>query len=716
MSVNILFSLAEAVVLLDGLLCVLDGSKTRKETVIEVSKILRDYAVKNGVKIDDKFRNENGIASQLRFMEYWFTDGRNEIFQGKRCPKTFNEAIRLYRSDKSEFDRILNEVRSMGNEEDDKDEEILELKYSNDVINHSSVPISAVYYDRNITDIKSWIDLYIKFMKIIWIEKSAKLKKYFGKSFWSNGRIDICDDKCRFLLTNPVRISQDIFIETYWSNQEVADRLKQVLDISGVPTKRLKITYRQPKTKNENNIDSNLITESRAVLLEYFVNGMKKDFQDETGKLTIEGRRFVRGYKEKYNKDFPIDVKIEDVISSFAMLYDGKYYALTDDAVKFVKNIINKLMPYYHVFFYSVLYEKFSSELSGYRIYSDNMLSMLVKRVFPSYKYKKNYFTDQSTELEEIILELFRQHGALDFERISELMPYVDIGVVRQICSRKTELIRIGEGRYFPIENIEFDKQDIIISKMTIENSIRERKYCLVKALTVDNSTVSNENIPFSILQTVLFERFFSDKYVREGRLISAKNEIISVDRLLAEYCREHKHITLEELQNYELEITENDKRRSLKAANKYMIRTDAENFVSKDEIVFDVEETDEKIALFFHGKVISLADIRSFNLFPYVAGFVWNSFLLASYIRHYSKKWKLECIDGRNDIAGAIIRADMKYKDYDEVLMTAVAESDIELDEDEVNCFLISHVFRMRKTDVSNIISGAYRIREKLE
>ena len=50
MAVNILFSLAEAIVLLNGLLCVLDGSKTRKETVIEVSKILRDYAVKNGVK------------------------------------------------------------------------------------------------------------------------------------------------------------------------------------------------------------------------------------------------------------------------------------------------------------------------------------------------------------------------------------------------------------------------------------------------------------------------------------------------------------------------------------------------------------------------------------------------------------------------------------------------------------------------------------------
>ena len=47
---------------------------------------------------------------------------------------------------------------------------------------------------------------------------------------------------------------------------------------------------------------------------------------------------------------------------------------------------------------------------------------------------------------------------------------------------------------------------------------------------------------------------------------------------------------------------------------------------------------------------------------------------------------------------------------------MIAVAVSDIELDENEVDKFLVRRGFRMRKTDVSSIISGAYRIREKSE
>ena len=146
------------------------------------------------------------------------------------------------------------------------------------------------------------------------------------------------------------------------------------------------------------------------------------------------------------------------------------------------------------------------------------------------------------------------------------------------------------------------------------------------------------------------------------------------------------------------------------------MIRTDADHFVSKDEIEFDVASIDEKIALFCNRPVISLADINSFNLFPYVEGYSWNSFLLASYIRHYSKMWKFEGIDGRKDVVGAIIDPEMQYKDYDELLMTAVAFSDIELEENEVAGFLVEHGFRMRKTDVSSIISGAYRMREKSE
>ena len=605
-------------------------------------------------------------------------------------------------------------------DESNSAEKTFELKYDKDKISSSSFPVSAVYYNRSIPNIESWIDLYVKFMKIIWIERSGKLKDYIEKSFVDAENIDIGNENCISKMTKPIKLSSGVFLETALTNQEVVDRLNQILNIMNIPAKRLRITYVQPKDKKTGDdritFDNELIHRCRSVILERFNNGIKQELQNESGRPTISGRQFIRAYSEIFGEDFPEDIKIEDVVSSFALLYEGKYYAFSEEAFSFLEKSLKQLMNSHHIFFYSALYNELSSELTGYNIYSANMLCVLIKRIFPDYKYKKNYFSDQRKGLEETLIDLFKLHGTLDFEQISEMMPYVDMSVVRQICSRRIELIRIGEGKYSLTEKIEFDDSDVCCSEKIIQDNIKARKYCLTNSLTVEKSIYLNDDIPVLTLQTVLFDRYFSDKYIRVGRLISAKDESISVDRLLTDYCLEHKHITLEELENFELEITESDKRHSLKIANKYMIRTDTDHFVSKDEIKFDVALIDEKIALFCSRPVISLADINSFNLFPYVEGYSWNSFLLASYIRHFSKKWKLEGIDGRKDVVGAIVDPEIQYEDYDELLMTAVAFSDVELYENEVAGFLVEHGFRMRKTDVSSIISGAYRIREKSE
>ena len=115
MALRISWSINEAVVLLDALLSILNGEKTRKETIVQVSKMLRDYAVKNGLQVDDKFRNENGISLQLSLMEYYFTGGKSGLGKGRKCSKSFSEAIDLYRNDKEKFDAILKEVSNINN-------------------------------------------------------------------------------------------------------------------------------------------------------------------------------------------------------------------------------------------------------------------------------------------------------------------------------------------------------------------------------------------------------------------------------------------------------------------------------------------------------------------------------------------------------------------------------------------------------------------------
>ena len=93
MALKIPWEQEEAVILLDALLKVRNGDITRKEAVANVSNELRQRAINKGIKIDDIFRNINGIGLQMSFMEYIITDGKQGMPQAS---KLFKETIKLY--------------------------------------------------------------------------------------------------------------------------------------------------------------------------------------------------------------------------------------------------------------------------------------------------------------------------------------------------------------------------------------------------------------------------------------------------------------------------------------------------------------------------------------------------------------------------------------------------------------------------------------------
>ena len=108
MALKIPWEQEEAVILLDALLKVRNGDITRKEAVANVSNELRQRAINKGIKIDDIFRNINGIGLQMSFMEYIITDGKQGMPQAS---KLFKETIKLYNEKKNEFEKILIEAK-----------------------------------------------------------------------------------------------------------------------------------------------------------------------------------------------------------------------------------------------------------------------------------------------------------------------------------------------------------------------------------------------------------------------------------------------------------------------------------------------------------------------------------------------------------------------------------------------------------------------------
>lgn len=249
-------------------------------------------------------------------------------------------------------------------------------------------------------------------------------------------------------------------------------------------------------------------------------------------------------------------------------------------------------------------------------------------------------------------------------------------------------------------------------SKEVVDNDLKNQGYSFTTNLIVESSEYDNPEINQSALQLVLFDNYLSNDYSRPRTLIAPFGEAISITDVLINYCKQHKKITLQQIEEYETELTGEDKaRRSLNAAVSAMIRVD------KDHIDFNTEAVDKAIEPFIgNRKIISLKNVTSFSTFPDVEEYAWNSFLLASYLRHYSKRWGYIGDEAKKKSVGVIFDKKQNYDSYDDALAQAVASSGIELIQEDVSYFLIHNEYRLRTTDFKDIISKAYQIRMREE
>lgn len=99
----------EAVILLAGLLRCQENIITRKEAILSVSKRLRRMAENRGVKIDDIYRNVNGISFQMSSMESALS-GHTIM---KPATRLFAETVEIYRDDPARFKELLEEAEVM---------------------------------------------------------------------------------------------------------------------------------------------------------------------------------------------------------------------------------------------------------------------------------------------------------------------------------------------------------------------------------------------------------------------------------------------------------------------------------------------------------------------------------------------------------------------------------------------------------------------------
>ena len=458
--------------------------------------------------------------------------------------------------------------------------------------------------------------------------------------------------------------------------------------------------------------DKELVEHCLTLIREKFTNGVKR------GSVIAE-KKFRSAYAEKYGTSIPDWIDLDGLLSQNTLEYSGKFYCVNTELTDFIRKLlVNYPTESDMAFFYSVFYEKNMNALTQLGVYSEEMLKVVLKREFPDYHYKTNYFTTRrGLTLVQVVNTAYRADVCLSLDELQERLPYVDGEKMLSILSRgDSGFVRIADGKYVMESRMYIVQSDVEQSRQIIENDIRTQGYSFITRIIVEESEYKNPEINKSALQHVLFDYYLANDFSKNQTLIAPPGKADSVLNILKNYCKQHRRITLEEVEEYEKELTgEKTARRSLNAAVSSMIRVGEDTFAER--VDFDVAAVDKVIESFIYGKkIISLANVTSFSAFPDVEEYAWNSCLLASYLRRYSQQWGYIGEEHEKKSIGAIFDKALTFESYDDAIAKAVASSGVELTQEEVSYFLLHNEYRLRNKDFKDIISKAYQIRMREE
>ena len=127
----------EAAILLQAYIEFCKGNESRQFYIRRVSEDLRKMAISQGIDIDDKYRNVNGITFQMASMESAFL-GHTIM---KPASKLFTDTVLLYKDHKPDFDNLLKEAKDMINNSKSNKDRFFEYVASK----VSSTQLSAFY-------------------------------------------------------------------------------------------------------------------------------------------------------------------------------------------------------------------------------------------------------------------------------------------------------------------------------------------------------------------------------------------------------------------------------------------------------------------------------------------------------------------------------------------------------------------------------------------
>lgn len=447
-----------------------------------------------------------------------------------------------------------------------------------------------------------------------------------------------------------------------------------------------------------------------SVLEQRFPNGIRPNSIIDINKL----RNF---YREATGEGISSEIEISSLLNVIGIQHGDKVFAVPSSGKNGLIELLDRLIAEGHqVFYYDEFYGIYADYLQQINIFSAELLRVVLTQLLPSLYYSRVYFSVTNSEsAESEVLRCYETAVCWSYEQLKEKLPYVPLERIRQVLAQNSDFIWVKKGTYTHTSKIEIDEVERQVVERKIKEEIAQHGYVSLAAIDVLNNLELNPELSETAVKHGLYQICFADHYEKRGNIITPKGTMLNSVALLEDYCLTHDRLTLDELLEFEKEINGRVHSQSLFVAYDTMVRVDKNTFVGDSEITFDIEATDNALALFIHTDVIPLQSVTSFTSFPYIDGYPWNWYLLESFCKRFSKRFMYQCLSVNSRNVGAIFRKSAGFIDYIDVLATAVAASNIELNVKAVGYYLFERRYIARRTGaVSKVVAKARILRER--
>ena len=458
------------------------------------------------------------------------------------------------------------------------------------------------------------------------------------------------------------------------------------------------------------------LTEKIAQLLSTrFPNGYRIESQ-------IELTRYRSFAIEAYGEDIALpDDELKKCILACGTVDNGKVYAVSAQAKDQIKALAEKYFADGALaIFFDEFYAKNENWLLGISIVSQEMLINILHRLFPMLSFTQTYFgyTDVSIfiAIENEILRVWGNDVLLTYGRIAERLQYIPIRRIRATLGRNKDFIWSNVETYSHISMIDItDEERENIHKATMQ-ACNKRGYASITDLPIWGITERNYELSATAIHNAVFRICLMDTFDKKGKIVTRKGDTRDALTILKDFCRTIDKCSLNDLMSYEKKLTgETHYWIPMKAGYTILVRIDKDIFVADKFVYFNSDAVDAAIELFINGDYLPLKSFTTFWAFP-DCGQTWNLFLLESYCRRFSKKFRFDAPSVNSRNAGAVIRKSYTLS-YSEIMIDAVVKAAIPMTGSVISRFLFDsgYIGKSTTAKITKIVEEAKAMRERV-